>query len=93
MPSSNGKQRHEPEDDEVFTPRDLPDLELLLWKFVHAVPITALAIVMHTLDEQELEYVEHVAAAKCPVCGGTGQNGMGLEGVPYPCRTCNGKGE
>lgn len=68
---------------------DLPDLETLVWKLVrHMNPGNGFP----ELDEDESEFVAHALRATCPVCGGTGQDGMQLDGQPIKCRTCDGKG-
>lgn len=66
---------------------DLPDLETLIWKLVRLREVENLP-----LDDDEIEYIVHMRAANCPVCGGTGQDGMQLDGQPIKCRTCDGKG-
>ena len=79
------------DDEGVFDPLpdDLPDLPTLVWKLARtAVSGTDVP----ELDADEDEYIRHLLAAGCPICGGTGQNGMDREGNPYECKTCKGKG-
>lgn len=77
-------------DDAIFEPTksDLPDLEVLLWKLAQRwtgrfVP----------LDDNEDEYIIHLLKAPCPICTGTGQDGMHHDGSPIECKTCQGRGK
>jgi hypothetical protein len=69
-----------------FEYNDLPDLETLVWKLMH-VPDD-----LSAFDDDELEFIRHVNEAGCPVCAGTGQDGMTRAGLPIECKTCKGRG-
>lgn len=88
-----------PQDDELerlLDPQRLraDHLEVVLWKLVKATgaPLRLTPEALEKFEEHQIETLWELRQQSCPTCGGSGQEGMDMAGLPIACATCEGKG-
>lgn len=93
MPNGDGRDELE----EMLHPDKLriAHLETVLWKLVQASGAPQ-GLYVHHLErftEDEVETLWEMRQQPCPICGGTGQDGMSRDGQPRQCHTCKGRAQ